>query len=227
MVSSRRDTGGIQAPAITIAAMSPEDSSGWKYGFQDASSTCLSNTNNIDQKCLEQKTYNQSESLNDVILGFQNKESLLDQDSLVIEDFTNVWTGRYYTLNISRKLGQNDNLDQLFISLYSTKYRIWIHDPNFFIINENPSSLPALMKIVEPNKTSSHYYCLTLTEVEELDLPEDPCNTDPDYNFQACVRESLSSQVGCRTKWDRWSHKDIPLCTEIEQFRYLSLYLKD
>ena len=61
--------------------------------------------------------------------------------------------------------------------------------------------------------------------MEELDLPEDPCNTDPDYNFQACVRESLSSQVGCRTKWDRWSHKDIPLCTEMEQFNnYENLY---
>ena len=80
------------------------------------------------------------------------------------------------------------------------------------------------MKIVEPNNTSSHYYNLALTEVEELDLPEDPCNTDPDYNFQACIKESLSSQVGCRTRWDRWSHKDMPLCTNMEQFRKIQLY---
>ena len=30
---------------------------------------------------------------------------------------------------------------------------------------------------------------LELTEVEELDLPEDPCNPDPDYNFQAGCRQ--------------------------------------
>ena len=43
------------------------------------------------------------------------------------------------------------------------------------------------------------FFTLTLTEVEELYLAEDLFNTDPAYNFQACVRESLSSQVGCRT----------------------------
>ena len=108
----------------------------------------------------------------------------------------------------------------IYLSLcYTYSYRIYIHDPHFFIINDNLSSMPALMKTVTPNKTSSHYYKLILTEVEELDLPEDPCNTDPNYNFQACIRESLSSQVGCRTKWDRWSSKNKPLCTELEQYR--------
>ena len=126
---------------------------------------------------------------------------------------------KYYTLNISKQIGQNTGKNQLFISLFHTNYKIWIHDPNFFIINNNPSSIPFLMKLEEPSKTSSHYYRLFLTEVEELDLPEDPCNPDPSYSFQACVRRSLSSQVGCRTRWDRWSHKDMPLCTQVEQFR--------
>ena len=62
-------------------------------------------------------------------------------------------------------------------------------------------------------------YRLGLTEVEELDLPEDPCKTDPDFNFQACVRKSLSSRVGCTTKWDRWRHKSTPICTSMAQFR--------
>ena len=46
VVSSRRDTGGIQAPAITIAAMSPEDLSGWKDGFnQYLSNESICNSN--------------------------------------------------------------------------------------------------------------------------------------------------------------------------------------
>ena len=92
VVSSRRDTGGIQAPAITISALSPEDLSGWKSGFEDASITCISNISSIAQKCIEQKTYNQSETLNDVTLGYVKRQSLLNQDGLVTEDFTVTWT---------------------------------------------------------------------------------------------------------------------------------------
>ena len=65
----------------------------------------------------------------------------------------------------------------------------------------------------------SVYHRIALTEVEELDVPEDPCNTDPDYNFDACIKESLSRQVGCRTRWDQWSDKDILPCSTMEQFR--------
>ena len=81
------------------------------------------------------------------------------------------------------------------------------------------TSLSSTKLDINPNTTLSHYYRLALTEVEELDLPADPCNPDPDYKFQACVKESLSSQVGCRSRWDTLSDQDRPVCTEIEQYR--------
>ena len=31
--------------------------------------------------------------------------------------------------------------------------------------------------------------------MEELDLPEDKCNVDKNYDFNGCVRKSLSRQV--------------------------------
>ena len=31
----------------------------------------------------------------------------------------------------------------------------------------------------------------------ELDTTDDPCNDDPNYHFQRCVTESLSSKVSC------------------------------
>ena len=63
-------------------------------------------------------------------------------------------------------------------------------------------------------------------QVEELDLPEDKCEMDKNYDFHGCVRKSLSRQVGkgkmfevvispiqvgCRTKWDVWSETDMAL----------------
>ena len=30
---------------------------------------------------------------------------------------------------------------------------------------------------------------------------------------------SISCKVGCRTKWDRWSSKELPHCSTLKQFR--------
>ena len=34
-----------------------------------------------------------------------------------------------------------------------------------------------------------------MTEVNELDVPADPCNSDQSYNFHACVKTSIAKQV--------------------------------
>ena len=101
-------------------------------------------------------------------------------------DLTRSWYGREYTLNIPQKIGPNDQTDQLFITFdYERVKRIWIHDPRFFIQNSNPVGLPSTKYIkVYPNTTANHYYRLALIEVEELDVAEDPCNTDPQYSLQ-------------------------------------------
>ena len=80
----------------------------------------------------------------------------------------------------------------------------------------------------------SQYYRLALTEVNELDLPADPCNNDPDNRFHACIRKNISGQVsfqeksvftqtnvqvGCRTTWDSWSDKNQPVCSRSTQYR--------
>ena len=41
----------------------------------------------------------------------------------------------------------------------------------------------------------SQYYRLALTEVNELNLPADPCDTDPDNRFHDCIRRNVSGQV--------------------------------
>ena len=35
-----------------------------------------------------------------------------------------------------------------------------------------------------------------ILQVEELNLPEDKCNEDRNYDFNGCVRKNLSQQVG-------------------------------
>ena len=132
----------------------------------------------------------------------------------IYEDFTSGYVGKHHTINLSQRLNPDiSGKTMMYIALNpKLYYRLFIHEKNFFLINFSPMDFPILYRKVQTSLTPSLYYRLALTEVEELDLPEDPCNTDPDYNFQACIKESLSSQVGCRTKWDCCIHKYMPIC---------------
>ena len=217
MVDSEKDNGGIYLPAITIAARNPQTQRGWRGPeiVNTIEDVCGDFDGPID-KCIDEKTYNQSETVHDVLVGERKRKSLLNTTNGLSTEYAAAQQGRYYTLDVIKKVGP---ADQIYIALkYELIYQIFIHDPNYFILSYNPS-LGSIMRIVNPNVSTNHYYNLIMTEVEELDLPQDPCNADPNYNFQACIKKSQSSQVGCRTKWDQWSHQDTPLCTTMAQYK--------
>ena len=83
----------------------------------------------------------------------------------------------------------------------------------------NPLSLPYIIIDLETNSSYNQYHTMTLTEHRELDVPQDPCEEDPGYNFQACVKESLSSKVGCRSKWDQWSDRAKLPCSDLAMYK--------
>ena len=131
--------------------------------------------------------------------------------------------GRYHSLDFPFQMYHGSTgQDTIYLLLsHSFTYYFLLHDPHFFFGLYNPSYPMARLAAVNPNLTKNFYHYLIMTEVEELDLHEDPCNPDPDYSHQTCLKQSLSSQVGCRTRWDRWSRQDLPLCATIDQFRYI------
>ena len=58
----------------------------------------------------------------------------------------------------------------------------------------NALSEKKITNIRYPPKNMGIRQCM-FAKVEELDLPEDPCNPRPDYNFYVCVRNAISNQV--------------------------------
>ena len=66
---------------------------------------------------------------------------------------------------------------------------------------------------------SGYYHDITLTKHKRLNLDRRPCEEDPAYNFTVCIKEKLSSRVGCRLPWDKWSHQDRAVCKSERQFR--------
>ena len=37
------------------------------------------------------------------------------------------------------------------------------------------------------------------------------------YDFQQCVKSSLSEKVGCKPPWDNWSPPSTPVCETVEE----------
>ena len=186
VVETTKDTKGIPSPEITISVVN-----------QIKNDSCFDKNASIEH-CLERDTLERSEILRRVIIGWRRKKEInLTQENLR-EDFTFNYAGRYYTLDLSMKIGPDDFEDQLFLELNTNlSYTILIHDPEYFLYNINPIALPttAMRFAAKDRAHNAWFYTLELAEVNKLNLPSSPCIDDPSYNFQACLRRSIAEKV--------------------------------
>ena len=188
VVEKKRDTDGIPLPAITIVALDqqkPED--------------CYSLNDGSIEKCIEENSLNSSDLLRDTLLLGMEKEATLNlSKDMFTEDSTQYWSGIYYTLNLSLTIGPASEEDQvdLFLSQKKLTYQIFLHDPGFFILSDNPIAFPMEARVFKTGGISSgHIYRLNLIQMNELNVPSDPCNEDPKFNFRTCVKGSIAEKV--------------------------------
>ena len=126
------------------------------------------------ETCLVVNTYNQSELLHDVFLGFTRKKSLTTPNNLVTEELARPSFGRYYTIKPSFKITTDWREHQMFLSLNrSLNYVVHVFDPSYYIGFYNPS-LPIVKKWVQPDETAGWFHSLILTEVR----PSFSCRCD-------------------------------------------------
>ena len=146
--TTRSETGGIPAPAITLVVYSPETRNGWRTEsrgdhdvFNLIQPQCGEASNIV--KCIEDETFEETEAYKNVLLGFSSQTSLKNT-SLVTVDFTSTFRGRSYTLDFNQKLDIDGAASQLFLSFESlNNYALYIHDKNYFLLNDNPYGLPS------------------------------------------------------------------------------------
>ena len=164
----------------------------------------------------------------------------MGREDAIVEGLYPHFFGRakYFTINVGGRIGP-ENRDQLFLELHrnNNKYEIFVHEPRFFTLNYIPVALPTLQRTIVVNKSESHLYPMIMAEVEELNLPQDPCNEDEKYNFQvshfvinrakitlrfqACVSKSITKILGCKLKWELLAGDTAsPKCSTVSQFRY-------
>ena len=147
----------------------------------------------------------------------------MEDEGVWEQDFTYVRFGRSYTFQPNTRIGPEDNKEQLILLLDNKyTYDIFVHEKDFFILNDNRYTLPPSIYIRLIPDASNHfkmYYKISATQHIEMNVPEDPCVEDDQYNFGVCVKESLARRVGCRPSWDVWSDQKIRICTKIDEHR--------
>ena len=122
------------------------------------------NTSISFETCIDQRTFSKSDILNEVLLGYSRKTSLLNSDLLSIRESLDVVSGKYSTLHLAKKIGPNYKESMLFLLLkYGFVYKIWVHDPKYFAVTTNPAYLHFLLEIFDSNKTENYYFNLLLT----------------------------------------------------------------
>ena len=139
------------------------------------------------EECIEKNAINRSEFIHDVFFGWDPKTrvSLLGRGDSLVEGFIPVITrAKYVTINVGDRITPDYTKDQLYVELLKNHdYEIFVHDPKFFVVNWIPVAFPFVFQNIVDKKVS-HFNTMVMVEVEELDLPQDPCNPDEKYNFQ-------------------------------------------
>ena len=182
VVKGSKLTNGIPAPAISVSL----PSSGKQL-------QCFNFEESVEE-CIKANTYNQSQTLSDVIMGFTRRKSFSGVKDVFKEDY--IGATRHYTFKLNSTMGTDGSQDQLFLVLFPGHvYTIFIFDPEYYLYSTNPVALPTVMTQFDTRTTLSQYYRLDMTEVNELNIPEDPCDAEPETNFHSCIRRSVSDQV--------------------------------
>ena len=257
VIYSEEQTNGIEAPAITFAAMTktPSVAKGWKSGHRNLTFETFAmfdycqglNFTKMDV-CLENDTIARDGFLKSARIGnFERNTSSIAYESLSSlwsEDASLTSMGRHFTFKPSATLTPAPNSLLMFELENIFDYHIWLHDENFFIPNQSPSGSPSkYWKIItkynpavnetEPTTPETGlYHQITLTKQKKLNLEKRPCEENPSYSFATCTKEKLSQKIGCRLPWDRWSNQDRKVCESEREFKlfeqmYIKLYLSE
>ena len=167
-VTSKRDSGKVMPPAITIVAFDAENG-GWnqqvpKTGYEALLKVCG------DREDMEACIKQNSRGLDDTIYverEFCEDGVALTDRQLWREDFMLPWYGRSYTLVYPEPQEANWKTDDLYLHVKKfdgLKRRIFIHDPNFYIFNLNPWALPVNPQTLEASISGN--FCMNQYEAD-------------------------------------------------------------
>ena len=218
----------LPPPAITICAFDSEKMIGFPNLLEDSElpvdfhgklveKVCEGLEGKEIPKCIEESAYNRSFAVEYLIEGY-GTEKTLPNDSFWKSDFTHGITGMCQTYQSQNKLGVLFKDDTIVVGLnLNLSHSIFVHDPNFFVVNYNP--MVPQWGILIDSQNGKFARKFIVVQHYDIDVPQKRCNPQPEYIFNSCIKTTLSRRFGCRLPWDTWSKDLIPLCGHIGQYK--------
>ena len=237
-LSSRKWTKGIEAPAVTLIALSDKAGYGWKTKTNQTSSVLVRYTDTflldhcreINRTKLEDCILNDSFELTDLLtmatFGLKGSSKGELNTSSWEEDMDNTANGRHFTWS-PQKIISPVMEHFMSMSVYKNfKFFIFVHDIDYYFISTSPFGTALALWEFDGNSMTNHYQEITLIMHKKLNLDHQPCEESKDYRFITCVMESLAAKVGCRRPWDRRSRQDRRICTDRDQFKQFDMQFR-
>ena len=127
MVHTTKDTQGIPAPTISVFPYSKNNSA---FRLPPAQMEEMYDGDIPCDDYLTKHTYNQSEALIDIILGYERKLSLLDyKENIVTEEMVTPSIGRYYVFRQCCKMSKSNHSKPSFLPLKMSIFSAFDFDP--------------------------------------------------------------------------------------------------
>ena len=143
--------------------------------------------------CINKETFNLTETIKFARAGGFPYRNIINT-TFWIDELSFFGSGKCHTLNNSVSLGSSEFQ---FILYRSLTYQVFLHDPNYFMISANPSTIPNLYLEFDGIEGNQLVYIEAVRHIN-IDRPDQPCNNQKDYSFTACVKTSVSRKIGCR-----------------------------
>ena len=211
----------ITPPAITVCPRNPQ--SRFKLGWKDSSrlfdverGPCEGSSNAEELvACVEKKVYTKEEI-------FMSQYGVWKAGNKV---GLSQWKGSFWPLFFGKcfSLKAEDGTigftlyDGLSISLNSSlEYWVILHDPDYFVMSSNPTTIPRIAFSIDKNFGSKTVY-IEATKHKKMDRKKRPCVEELDYSFTYCVRLSIATRIGCNSLWD--SFPGLQPCTSLSQVK--------
>ena len=147
LVNTLRNTEGIPLPAITLTFA--EDVS----ENRQFRSCYLVNASFVD--CLERNAPNTTTIIKKVMRGYSAMKAIALGENEIIKDLAWSSHGPFFTLNLDLTIGPDYDEDQIFLFLSPTIVRLSLHDPKFFINNENLYGLPGASQVIDATSATT------------------------------------------------------------------------
>ena len=97
-------------------------------------------------------------------------------------------------------------------------YKLYIHDPKYFIKASKPLPTPGMQYLIEEG-IFAHVLFMSVTKNHKMNQMKNACNEDQEYNIQNCEMNSITRQVGCRPPWDLGTYQDLQICEDVKKIQ--------